>query len=287
MSCHRVEDGILVWSVNILERFGGSNISWGLSESVLIEGDKLICSPGGPDAGIVALDKRTGETVWSSKGHSDKAGHASAVAATIAGERQIVHLTGAAAVGLRASDVQPLWRNTSAANGTANCATPVVYGGGVYYTSGYGTGCALVRITAEDDKMEGHEVYFNKVMKNHHGGVVLVDGCIYGASNQFVCMELVSDQRRWRVPGPGKCSLIHADGHLYCLSVDGVMALVEANPDSYVEKSRFIYKRYENFKTGGLAPADEKPTWSHPVIANGKLLLRDQDTIHCYDITAR
>ena len=278
--------GEIVWQVNILQRFvGGYKKSHGICESVLIEGNKVICSPGGEDHCVVALDRFTGSTIWTSKGLSDSTSYASAVAMTVGGVRQIVHFVGASAAGIRADDGLLMWQNTSSVNTNGNhAATPVVRDNHVFVTSGYGAGCALVELSSEGGRTNAKEVYFNKVMKNHHGGVVLVDGYIYGYSNKMVCMDFLTGERKWRVDGPGKCSLIYADGHLYCLSQDGVMALVEANPDSYVERGRFIFRTFDHFKIGGFDEEDEKPTWARPVIANGKLLLRDQDNLYCYDI---
>lgn len=277
--------GGIIWQVNILKRFGSGNIRWGISESVLIEGGKVICSPGGKDHCVVALDKSTGETMWTSRGLSGPTSYASAVATTVGGVRQIVHFVGASAAGIRGKDGLLMWHNTSATNrNRIHATTPLVHDGHVFVTSGYGTGCALVKLTTRDGRTNAEEIYFNKVMKNHHGGVVLVDGFIYGYSNKLVCMDLLTGERKWRQDGPGKCSLIYADSHLYCLSENGIMALVEANPEAYVEKGRFGFKTFERFKVGGLGEDDEKPTWTRPVIANGKLFLRDQDNLYCYDI---
>ena len=284
LSCLSADDGRQVWQVNILQVFDGNNLGWGLSESVLIEGDMVICTPGGPDKSIVAIDKKTGRTIWTSKGINHPASYASAMALTVDNVRQIVHVTGHAAVGLQATDGKLLWQY-SRASSTANCATPLVHDNNVFVTSGYGTGCALLELAGHDGMPQSQEVYFNKVMKNHHGGVVLVNGYVYGYSNRFVSMNFLTGQRAWRDPGPGKCSLIYADGHLYALSQDGIMALVEATPQQYVEKSRFVFNKYQQFKLGGVEEQDEKPTFTPPVIANGRLFLRDQDTIYCYDIT--
>ena len=286
LSCLRAADGGTVWHVNLLERFGSDNISWGISESVLVEGDLVVCSPGGDGHCVVALDRATGATVWASEELGDRAGYASAVALTVDGVRQVVHFTGGSAAGIRLADGALLWRYDRASNGTANCATPVVHDRHVFVTSGYGTGCALLRLGGGGGGIDAHEVYFNQVMKNHHGGVVLVDGHVYGYSDQLVCMDLLTGEARWQHAGPGKCSLIHADGHLYCLSERGVMALVEASPRGYVEKGRFTFKQFERFKTGGIREEDEKPTWARPALAHGRLFLRDQDVLNCYDVAA-
>lgn len=286
LSCLQRQDGEPVWQVNILEKFGGRNIRWGISESVLIEANMVICSPGGENACVVALDKKTGQTLWKSAKLSDPAGYASAVATTVGGVRQIVHFIGRSAAGLRARDGDVLWRYKRAANETANCATPIIYDNHMYLTSSYGRGCALLELSSSSGRTQAREVYFNKRMKNHHGGVVLVDGYVYGFSGGLVCMDFYTGEPTWTSDGPGKCSLIYADGHLYCLSIKGIMALVQVNPQQYVEKSRFVFKEYTEFKTGGIREEDEKPTWAHPVISHKKLFLRDQDDLYCYNISA-
>jgi len=284
--CLKIEKGRKIWHVNIVERFGVKPVHWGMSESVLVEGDTIICNPGGEDASVVALNKKNGATVWTSKGLSDRAGYASAVAVTVDGVRQIIHFTSQSVVGLRAADGSLLWQYKKTANGTANCTTPIVQDRLVFLTSGYGQGCALLELSGKSGKTEAREVYFNKVMQNHHGSVILVDGSVYGySSRDFVCLDLQSGTSKWSDKGPGKCSITFADGHLYCLSQDGTMTLVEANPEKYVEKSRFVFKKFRQFKTK-MGEDEEKPTWAHPVVSHERLFLRDEDKIYCYDIAA-
>ena len=146
LGCYKAADGAEVWKFSILERFGSKNINWGLAESVLIEGNLLIGGPGGEDSTVVALDRKTGETVWKSEGLSDRAGYASAVTATIAGKMQVIHFNHRSAVGVSAADGGTLWRYTRVNNGIANCATPVVVGDHVFLTSDYGAGCALLNL---------------------------------------------------------------------------------------------------------------------------------------------
>src|SRR5688572_17649840 len=186
LACLQVADGAVVWQRNILREFRGSNIQWLISESPLVDGNRVIVSPGGRDATMVALDKTTGKTVWTSKGLSDEAGYSSAIAADIGGVRAYITFTAEAGVGVRASDGKPLWRYPRAANRTANIATPVFLNNKVFYTSSYGTGGGLVNLTPQNGEVAATEAYFTQNMRNHHGGVVLVDGYLYGFNDNIL-----------------------------------------------------------------------------------------------------
>ncbi|HVR75733.1 MAG TPA: PQQ-binding-like beta-propeller repeat protein [Planctomycetota bacterium] len=290
----KAADGAPVWQVNLVQKFGGKSPGWGFAESVLLDGSMAICSPGGRDASIAALDRKTGEVVWKSTGLSDRAGYASAIAATVDGIRQIIHFTHSTASSVRASDGAPLWTYGKASNGVANCATPVLHENHVFFSSDYGQGSALLQLSGKEGKVEAKEVYFQKELQNHHGGVILLDGSLYahsGGNNErshaIYCLDFLTGKVKWKDAGFGKCSMTYADKHLYCLTQDGLMGLVEVHPEKYIEKSRFVFKAYKNFKTGGLSEKDEKPTWAHPVVSHGKLFLRDQDSLVAYDVKSR
>ena len=211
-------DGAIVWQRNILQDFKGRNINWLISESPLVDGDRVIVSPGGRDATVVALDKMTGKTIWTSKGLSDDAGYASAIVADIGGVRTLMTFTAEAGVGIRASDGKLMWRHPGAANRTANIATPVFSNGKVFYTSGYDTGGALLKLTAQGGEVKAAEAYFTRDMKNHHGGVVLVDGYLYGFNDAILtAIKFETGKMAWRDRSVGKGSLTYADGHLYIL----------------------------------------------------------------------
>ncbi len=273
LCCLQTKDGKAVWRLNILQRFKGDNISWGISESPLIEGSLLIVTPGGQDATMAALDKVTGKTVWTSKdpAGSEDPGYASPIAFTAAGVRQVATLTSKGGIGVRLADGKFLWRYDKPANGTANVATPVFHDDRVFFTSDYGTGGGLVKVSADGS---ADEVYFNRDMKNHHGGVVLVGKHLYGFnSSVLTCMEFATGKVAWQNRSVGKGSLCFADGHLYVMSENGVVGLVEATPAGYHEKSRF-----------NLPDRSDSPSWTHPVVANGRLYLRDQGNLFCYDV---
>jgi outer membrane protein assembly factor BamB len=276
LACLKAADGTAVWQRNILKDFGGRNISWLISESPLVDGDHVIVSPGGPGAGIVALDKMTGNTVWASRELSDEAGYASPVVADVYGVRTVMTLTGEAAVGVRASDGKLMWRYRPVANRTANITTPLFFDNKVFYTTAYGTGAALLGLTAQGGEIKAQEIYFTREMQNHHGGVVLVNGYLYGFNNSILtCLDFATGQTMWRNRSVGKGSLTYADGHLYLLGEDNQVGLAVAAPGGYEEKGRF------KVADQGL------PSWAHPVVSGGRLYIRNQATLTAYDIKAR
>lgn len=275
LACLRLADGSTVWRKNILKEFQGRNIGWGISESPLVVGDWVIVTPGGAKATMVALDKRTGQTVWTSKdpqiSDSEPAGYASPVVFRVGDMEQVATFTSRGAYACRLRDGRFLWRYNKVANGTANIATPVFYDQCILYSSDYGTGCALLRLHSDG---RAEEVYFNKNLKNHHGGFVLVDGYVYGYdSSVLVCMKWETGEILWKDRSVGKGSLVYADGLLFVLSENGVVGLVEATPKGYRELSRFK-----------LPQRSDRPTWPHPILANGHLFIRDQDTLYCYAV---
>lgn len=278
LCCLKLDTGQEIWRMNILEKFEASNIQWGISESPLVEGSLLIVTPGGKKGTIVALDKMTGATVWTSKDPwgdgTEEAGYASPIAFTVGSLRQVATFTAQGAIGVRLADGKFLWRYDKVANGTANIATPVFHQDQIFYSSNYGTGCALLQL--KDDGTP-NEIYFNKNLKNHHGGVVLHEGHVYGYDDStLVCLEWSTGKQKWKDRSVGKGSITFAEGLLYVLSENGVMGLVRATPTEYQEVSRFK-----------LPNLSDKPTWTYPVLANGRLYLRDQEQMHCYEIKVR
>ncbi|HEV7891951.1 MAG TPA: PQQ-binding-like beta-propeller repeat protein [Pyrinomonadaceae bacterium] len=263
--------GKVVWTMNVLQKFGGSNITWGISESPLIVGEKLLVNAGGPGASIVALNKKDGSLIW--KSQSDRAGYSSGIPVVVNGKTQVVFFTSSRGLGLDLETGALLWEYTRAANNVANAATPVARGNRVFITSDYGNGGGLVEIKADAKGVSASEVYFTKEMRNHHSSSILVGEHLYGFSGGILtAMRFDTGDVAWRDRSVGKGSLVFADGMFYALSEDGVVGLFEANPTSYVERGRF------------RIPQDSLPTWSHPIIAGGHLFLRDQDTIYAYDL---
>ena len=264
-----------VWQLNILKEFGGPQLQWLISESPLIDGPHLVVTPGGPGAGMVKLDKMTGKTVWTAKELSDAAAYSSITVADVQGVRTYMTFTASAGVGVRASDGKLMFRYEQAANRTANVATPVYANNKVFFTSAYGTGGGLVDLTVQNGEVAATEVYFTREMKNHHGGVVLVDGYLYGYNDLILtCLEFATGKMMWRDRSVGKGSVTYADGRLYIQSETNMVGLAEATPSGYSEKGRFEI------------PDKGMPSWAHPVISDGRLYVRNQDTLLVYDIKA-
>ena len=268
LSCMDTKTGKVVWTINILQKFGGENHRWGISESPLVIGDKVLVNAGGRDASVIALNKKDGSVIW--KSQSDGAGYSSAMPVQIGNTTQVVFFTHTRALGVDLKDGRYLWSYPKASNDVANVATPVVRGNRVFLSSDYGTGAGLVEIKADGT---AQEVYFTKEMRNHHSTSILIGDYLYGfSSGILVAMKFDTGALAWRDRSVGKGSLVYADGNLYAYSENGVVGLIEATPTGYVEKGRF------RIEQGSL------PTWTHPVIDGGRLYLRDQNTIYAFDV---
>jgi outer membrane protein assembly factor BamB len=268
LSCLDARTGRVVWYKNVLKEFGASNLTWGISESPLVIGNKVLVNAGGQNASIVALNKDNGAVIW--KSQSDQAGYSSAIPLQVNGGTQVVFFTADRALGLDVNDGRLLWEYGKPANNVANVATPIARGNRVFISSDYGTGGGVVEIKADG---RAQEIYFTKDMRNHHSSSVLVGDYLYGfSSSVLTAMKFDSGEIAWRDRSVGKGSLVYADGHLYCFSENGVVGLVEATPTGYREKGRFRISQ------------DSLPTWTHPVVVGGRLYLRDQDTIYAFDV---
>mgnify|MGYP000198939030 CR=1 FL=1 len=262
-------DGKKQWDLNVVDKFGAHVIHWGMSESPLIDGPQVIVQPGGRGASVVALDKTNGKIIW--KSGSDSAGYASAIAFDFGGIRNIVTFTGEGIVGLNGATGEQLWRYDKVSNRTANIATPLFTNGHLFVSSDYGTGCALLKLTAAAGKVKAEEVYFNRDMRNHYCSSVLVGEHVYGfSSNVLTCMKLMTGEVAWRDRSVGKGQLIFADGMLYLQGEGGVLALAEATPTAYKETARHAIGR------------GDYPVWTLPVISDRRLFVRDQDKLTCF-----
>jgi len=308
VACLQVADGKIVWQRSMTEDFGGRVPLWSYRESPLIDGDQVIVTPGGADAILVALNKLTGETIWKAKlpdspaggseapagpgggrggpGGGAGASYASPIAIDFDGLRQYVQLTARTLIGVAASDGKFLWRYDKPANRMGiNCSTALYHEGMVFASSAYGAGCGLVKLTKDaDGAVKAEEVYATTDMQNHHGGMILLDGHLYGASGgneggALVCLDFQTGKVLWdqreSVGRRAKGSLAFADGMLYYRMEDGTVCLIEPNPTQYTERGRFEQPDRTRL-----------PAWAHPVIANGRLYIRDQDVLFCYDIKA-
>lgn len=266
--------GKIAWTVNVIRDFGGRNIQWGFSESPLVSGDRIIVCPGGNGSAIVAVNKADGKLLWKSEG--DTAGYSSAVLHEVGGVRQAIVFTGQRALGLDIDNGRVLWSYNRVSNRVANIATPIARGNHVFLSSDYGTGAALLELTPSAGAIAAREVYFTRDMRNHHASSVLIGDYLYGFSSAILtAMKFDTGEVAWRDRSVGKGSLVFADDRLYLFSEGGVAALAEATPTGYREHGRF------SLETGSL------PTWTHPVVSNGKLFLRDQDTVYAYDVRSR
>jgi outer membrane protein assembly factor BamB len=275
--CANVADGKIVWQVNVTD-LGGKVPGWGYCESVLVDGNQVVCTPGGSQGALVALDKMTGKLIWQSKEFTDGAHYSSIMPAEINGTRQYVQLVEKNFVGIAAKDGKLLWKSDFPKGRTAVIPTPIIKGNNVYVTAGYGAGCKMVTIGANN---EVTTVYENTVMKNHHGGVILIGDHLYGHSDGYawVCQNFITGEEVWGHRDFRKGAIAYADGKLYCLEEgSGTLVLAEASPAGWKEHSRFTLEPQSNIRSSSGR------IWTHPVIANGKLYLRDQDLIYCYDI---
>ncbi|MBU6399620.1 MAG: PQQ-binding-like beta-propeller repeat protein [Verrucomicrobia bacterium] len=279
--CVDTASGTVEWHKNLETDFGGKMMSgWGYAESPLVDGDHVICTPGGPQGTIVALDKKTGAVAWRTKDFTDNAAYCSLIIAEIGGVRQYIQLTDASVAGVAAADGKLLWRAPRVGR-TAVIPTPIFHDNQVYVSSGYGVGCNLFGISANGGPFKAEPVYANKVMSNHHGGVVLVGDDLYGYSDGkgWVCQEFKTGKMTWSEREKlGKGSLTFADGHFYLRSEGGpgTVALIVATPAGYQEKGRF-----------DQPDRSDKNSWPHPVVTGGRLYLRDQDVLLCYDVRQR
>lgn len=274
LGCFDVNSGNRLWGQNILQQYGGQNIQWGICESVLIDGEKLVCTPGGQRGTMVALNKTTGQTLWTSQvPGAPSTAYASPVICEVGGVKQYVNFTSRGVVGVRAEDGAALWGDDGSSNGTANCSSVLIADNLVFSSSNYGTGAALVRLQAGGGRVQAQQVYQTKDMKNHHGGMVLVDGFVYGSNDGILtCLELTSGRVAWR-ERTGKGSVVYADGRIIFRSERGPVRLVGATPESYQEFGQFDQPQRSN-----------RAAWPHPVVAQGKLFLRDQDKLLCYQL---
>jgi outer membrane protein assembly factor BamB len=280
MVCLQADTGKEVWRKDYTKDFGGACPFWGYAESPLIDGEKVLVTPGGNQGALVALNKKTGAVIWQSKDFTDAAHYSSLIVTELGGVRQYIQLTSASVAGIAASDGKMLWKAPRKGN-VAVIPTPIYDDGFVYVTSGYGVGCNLFKVTPNTGQFSAEQVYANKVMANHHGGVIKIGDYVYGYSEGkgWTCQNFKTGEAKWQEREKlGKGSLAYADGRFYLRHEDkkGTVALIEASPDGYREHGRFD----QPDRSG-------KNSWPHPVIAGGKLYLRDQDVLLCYDVKAK
>jgi outer membrane protein assembly factor BamB len=286
LACLEAKSGKIRWQKNIRKEFGGQPGDWAYAESPLVDGDLVVVTPGGAEATMAAVNKKTGAVVWKSAiPGGDPAGYASAIAVEGGGRRQYVQLLPKGLVGVDAKTGQFLWRYKDAAKGPAQYFTPVGREGYVY-CGALGVGGALVRLKQDGAGVAAEQVYFTRGLPNGIGGAVLVGDTIYGteAGAKLVAAEFTTGKLKWQAESLGWASVAYADGLLFLHGVNGDFVLAEATPEGYREKGRFTPPSQPTKKKVGQFP---EMAFTYPVIAGGRLYIRDLGTLWAYDIKAR
>jgi outer membrane protein assembly factor BamB len=286
LACLEARSGKIRWQKSIRKEFGGQPGEWAYAESPLVDGDLLVVTPGGAESTMVALNKKTGAVIWKSAvPGGDPAGYASAIVVQAGGRKQYVQFLEKGIVGVDARTGQFLWRYKEVAKGPAQFFTPVV-GGEYVYGGALGVGGGLVRLKPDGGGVAAEQVYFERGLPNGYGGAVLVGEYLYGtdvAGGPFVAVEFTTGKVKWKAESIGRVSTAYADGLLYLHGVNGDVGLAEATPDAYREKGRFTPPAQPKHKQAGPYP---ESAYAHPVIANGRLYIRDLGTLWAYDIKA-
>mgnify|MGYP000903933316 CR=1 FL=1 len=277
--CLDIASGQKRWSVNILERFAGPNIMYTLAESLLVDGDRVLCTPGGPDAGLAALDKMTGETIWTTKGLSDPASYCAPIIYPHHGRRLLLTETANLLVGADADSGQLLWTREHKTLDGIHAVSPVYMDGLVYYTGGYRSCGGAVKVS--DDGTQIEPAWTDETLDCQHHGVILDKGYLYGTGHQktnaLVCTEMTTGKVMWIEKEVQQGVTEYADGMLYIYEgpARGIVHLVKASPESCQQAGQFK-----------ITEGDGKH-WAHPAIANGILYIRHGDAIMAYDLRAK
>jgi outer membrane protein assembly factor BamB len=280
--CAETAKGKIRWRKNLRTDFNGKSGIWAYSESPLIDGDALICTPGGSDATIVALDKRTGDVLWKcAVPGGDDAAYASMIIVDAGGEKQYVQLLQKGLVGVDAGSGKYLWRYAKTVSPfKANIPTPVARTPFIYAAAA-GAGGGLVQLRASDGAIQADQVYFSRKLPTAIGGTVLIGDYLYGtAGPKLNCIKFTTGDVKWSDPAIGAASLCAADGRLYLHGENGDVALVDASASGYHEKGRFTPPDQPEHAIG------MQKAWAYPVVANGRLYIRDLGTLWCYDVKA-
>jgi outer membrane protein assembly factor BamB len=281
LACLETATGKEHWRKSLRGDFGGQPGMWAYAESPLVDGDVVVCTPGGKEATLVALNKKSGDVVWKCPvPGGDQAAYASIIIVEAGGVKQYVQFLQKGVVGVDAKTGKFLWRYDKTAQGSpANIPTPVAHEGSVYSATGRG-GAGLVKLAAKGDAVEAEPVYFDRKLPTSIGGTVQIGEYLYGTNGDgLVCAEFATGKVKWqdRCVGPG--AVCYADGRLYVHGENGETALVEATPEAYREKGRFTPPDQPKHTRGAMQKA-----WAYPVVANGRLYLRDLGSLWCYDV---
>lgn len=271
IGCYDAKDGQKKWS-HATKEYGGSPGGWAYAESVLIYKNLAIAKPGGKNC-IVALDKSSGETVWTSSGFDAGPEYSSCIVVTFEGQPMIVTGTRQGIVGVDAATGKRLWSNDFSANNTANCPTPAYEDGYVFWSNGYGKGSICLKLKKDGEKVAADEAWKTKDMVCHHGGYIIHEGHVYGNhANGWACLDLKTGQKKWSQQAVGKGSICFADGMLYLFSEkDGLAGLATCSPEGLQLKGQVKVK-------------GNGPSWAHPVVVGGRLYLRYDTNLYCFDV---
>ncbi len=281
LACMTTAKGEIRWSKSLRKDFGGNPGFWAYAESPLVDGDALIVTPGGKDATLVALDKKTGDVVWKyAAADGDEAAYASVIVVEVGGVKQYVQFLQNSLIGVDAKTGKVLWSYDQTAKGSlANIPTPVAHDGFIYSAAGM-TGGGLVKLNIEKNgEVTTVPVYFDASLPNAIGGSVQVGDYLYGANqrNGLECIDFVTGKIKWKEMSLGAGSVCVADGRIYFHGEDGTVALVELTPDGYHEKGRFTPPDPPDHPT-------KAKSWAYPVVADGKLYIRDLGVLWCFDV---
>ncbi len=282
LACLETASGKARWQKNLRRDFGGKPGTWAYSESPLIDGDTLVCTPGGNEATVVALNRNTGAVIWKcAVAEGDEAAYASAVAVEVGGVKQYVQLLQKGLVGIDARTGKFLWRYSKPVSRYgANIPTPLASDGYIY-SAAAGTGGGVVKLKAKDGSVEPEQVYFESKYPTAIGGAVKVGDLLYGTTGQaLLCADFATGQIKWEDRALGAASLCYADGRVYLHGENGDVALIEPAPDSYREKGRFTPPDQPKHSN------EMEKAWAYPVVSNGQLYIRDHGTLWCYDVRA-
>jgi outer membrane protein assembly factor BamB len=273
--CLGAVTGARNWGFNILKTFGAENIRWAVSESLLVDGQRLICCPGGPQTAVVALDKSNSGTVWKSPSTRELAGYASPSVGVVGELRIIATMTAKACIGVNAETGELLWHERHITPWDENICMPILQDGCVFYSTGHRVGSVKLKVNINGDKVTTEVLWRSRELDNHHGGVILFDEFLYGSGHRggWICVDWETGETKYNEPGVGKGSLTYADGMLYTLSERSRMGLVRATPERHELVSEF------RLPAGG-----EGPSWAHPVVCGGRLYIRHDDYLFAYDI---
>lgn len=276
LSCLKAADGSSVWQKQIETEFEGKRGNWAYSESPLVDGDLLICTPGGARATLLALNKRTGAVVWQAASpEADLAAYSSPIAVEVDGGRQYIQFLHKGLVGVDAKTGKFLWRYNKTIDVAANIPTPIFADNMVFSATGRQGGGGVAKLSGQGDAAKADEVWHSTDVRNGIGGAVLLDGRLYGGNGQtLTCVEFATGKVLWNERGVGDGGVCYADGRLYVRAIKGGgVALVEPSPEGYKEHGRFTQPDLSG-----------KDNWQHPLVANGGLYLRDQGSLFCYDV---